>query len=212
MKYFDRLLDTSWISVSDARVKWVFIGIICVLWASTIASAYVDGEILWGKVVHSTGGVAWKLLMFTIFISLLQKLFPKIKVFRSLLPFRKYTGIFAFLIGLFHGYANFIRLDIQSSFSLIFKFFDGNLGMIFGLLGVFAMLLPFLTSTVWAVRVMGPKVWKNVQRLTHFAFLFTVLHLVFLKYKFHYEIDFGAFVPLGIYLVGYGYLFWKRYT
>lgn len=58
MKYFDRFLDISWISVSDARVKWGFIAVICVLWAGTFFSAYADGEIMWGKLVHSTGGLA----------------------------------------------------------------------------------------------------------------------------------------------------------
>lgn len=148
--------------------------------------------------------------MFTIFISLFHKLFPKVKLFRVLLPFRKYAGILAFLIAVFHGGAQFVRVGMGSDFSALSAFMEGNISMVFGTLGVFAMLLPFLTSTVWAVRVMGPKTWKNVQRLTHFAFLFTVLHLVFLKYKFYNILDFGAFVPLVVYVVGYGYLFWKR--
>lgn len=198
------------VSVQNNWVKWSFVVCITILWVGSVFSGYSDDGWHWKTVVNATGGLAWKLLMFTIFVSLFCKIFPRVMWLKKILPFRKYTGIFAFLIAVFHGFAQFIRIGVESDPVGMFHFVSQDISMIFGTIGILAMLLPFLTSTLWAVRVMGPKVWKNIQRLTHFAFLFTVLHLLFLEYKNHQVLDWGALVPLVIYVCGYGYIFWKR--
>lgn len=198
---------------SFQTLKYVFFGLVSIAWISAFFSGYniSTGDFFWGKTVDKTGELAWKLLIFTVFISLFQKLFPKIKIFSQLLPLRKFTGIFAFLIAFSHIAAAFMKWDfLNYPLAENLPFITEDISMIFGSIAFLAMLPAFVTSTLWALKTMGARFWKNVQRLTHGAFVFTALHIIFLKFHFKGQLDAEPIVPLLIYLIGYGFLFWKK--
>jgi len=205
---------------SPSVLKWIFISVISILWLSIFWNAYgfrgIEG-FNWGIIVHETGELGWELLIFTIFISLFQKTskihFPKITIFSRLLPLRKYSGIFAFLIIATHALAEFAKQGI--GFFDLTEIFDASFtthhAAIFGTISFLIMLPLFVTSTDWAVKKMGTKAWKNLQRFTHVAFVFAALHIILLDYFGRKEsIEFGPIILLTIYFVGYGYLFWRR--
>lgn len=199
---------------SFKTLKYITYGFISIGWIGAFFSGYNSstGNFFWGEAVSNTGELAWKLLIFTIFISLFQKLFPKIKIFAQLLPLRKFTGIFAFSIAFSHLLAALMNWDfLDYPFLETLPLITDDIGMIFGMVSFLAMLPAFITSTHWAIQKMGGKLWKNIQRLSHIAFVFAVLHIVFLRYHYTQELELEAIFPLAIYLIGYGYIFWKKY-
>ena len=201
--------------LSPAVFKWIFMGLISALWIKAFTEAYGNGYFIWKIVVLETGELAWKLLIFTIFISLFQKLakihFPKFKLFSKFLYLRKFAGIFAFLIVITHALAELIKRGIQTDFaSIIETIFSTNHAMIFGTISFLIMLPIFLTSTNWAIRKMGAKSWKNLQRFTHSAFIFAGLHVVLINYFNHGTIEMKPLIPLTLYFIGYIYLFVRK--
>lgn len=165
--------------------------------------------------MESTGGIAFKLILFTIFISLAQKItalhFPQFSLFSKLLPLRKYTGIFAFLVTLTHGLSYFAQKKVLANPEAMMSLaFSTKYAAVFGTIAFLIMLPLFLTSTNFAVKKMGYKSWKNLQRFTHAVFIFAVLHVALLKYFWNGKIDFGPIVLFSIYVIGYGYLWHKK--
>lgn len=191
-------------------MKWGLWGALSFAWFYALVNNYEGDSFDWSGATHGTGELAWKCLLFTVFISLLQKLFPRVAVFARLLPLRKYTGIFAFLIAFSHVISSFFQYGVAKDLSGMLDLVLGDWSMLFGAIAFLAMLPAFITSTNWAVKKMGYKFWKNIQRLTHLAFVFTVLHLAFLDFYRSGSVDVASFVPLGLYGVGYGYLFIRK--
>ncbi len=155
------------------------------------------------------GKLSWILLIYTIFISLAFKL-TKFKIFGIFLPLRKYTGIWAFIFAFVHVFCASVARGLFESFDVFSTFISNDFSMIFGVIAFFAMFPAFVTSTVWAMKKLGAKFWKNIQRLTHVAFVFTALHVALIQYFTGNEIENGPLVLLGLYLLGYGYLFFKK--
>ena len=200
---------------SPIILKWIFIILISALWIKIFVESYTNGYFIWKIVVLETGELSWKLLIFTIFISLFQKIskihFPKFKLFLRLLPLRKYSGIFAFLIILTHALAELIKRGIQTDFiAIINTVFSTSHAMIFGSISFLIMLPLFLTSTNWAIKKMGAKSWKNLQRFTHAAFIFAALHIILINYFYNGSIKIEPLISLSLYFIGYIYLFIKK--
>lgn len=203
----------AWLQKPNNRVNAMIV-VLSLLWIITILPAFGSDARSASHVLKDTGGLAWSLLMFTIFIGLLSKIFVGNKIIMTLLPLRKYTGIFAFCIALSHFFFFLLGkppFSFETSTWLNnVSYIPGNYFLTFGSIALLGMLLPFLTSTLWAVKTMGPTAWKNVQRLTHIAFIFTALHIAFVHFAKTGMIDWGAFVPVVVYAIGYAYVFWKR--
>ncbi len=198
-------------------LKWTFIGIISLIWFQIFWTASNNGNFHWGIIVHETGELGWKLLIFTIMISLIQKIlnlhFPKFNFFRRLLPLRKFSGIFAFLIIGSHAFAELAKQGIKffNLSDILAATFTTRHATIFGTISFLIMLPLFLTSTNWAIEKMGAKSWKRLQKLTHLAFIFAALHVALLEYFGHGEIEGGPIVLLAIYFSGYSYLFTRKH-
>jgi DMSO/TMAO reductase YedYZ heme-binding membrane subunit len=193
----------------------IFIIIICTLWFKIYFDAFIEGEFLFHLTVKETGELAFKLLIFMIFISLAQKItfihFPKLTIFSKMLILRKWSGILAFIIAGAHGIAEISRRGFEFE-TIINTSFTTHNAAIFGTISFLIMLPLFLTSTNWAIKKMGYKTWKNLQRFAHLSFLFAIIHVALIDYFNHGEIEFEAFILLIIYLSGYLYLlFYKKY-
>ncbi len=196
-------------------LKKITLGIIFLLWLKIFLLGYDFSaqEFLIGKIVTETGELSWILLIFTIFISLLQKLFPKIRIFGQLLPLRKYTGILAFLVIISHLIFVLLKWGILETplSEIVSMYIADDWAMIFGVVAFWAMFPAFVTSTLWAMKAMGAKFWKNIQRLTHVSFVFAALHIAFLRYHFTGEVEKGPLVLLALYVLGYSVVFWRKY-
>ncbi len=77
--------------------------------------------------------------------------------------------------------------------------------LIFGFLALILTIPLTLTSSTWAMKKMG-KYWKMLHRTVYLILIFTVLHVVLLKWYLHFE--FGPVILMGIYFVG-KFLEWK---
>lgn len=193
------------------KSKYILIAVISISWLMIFLESYQDSRFYWSSAVHETGEMAWFLLMFTVFVSLFYKLSIEIKILNKfssglakILPLRKYTGIFAFLIAFSHVVATAFKIEANFFSEDFYTFISEDISMTFGMIAFLAMLPAFITSTEFAIKKLGGKFWKNIQRLTHIAFIFTALHIAFLK-----SIEIGPFIILSIYFLGYGYL-WSR--
>ena len=190
--------------------KWILIILISLCWISIYFDAFAGDDFSFEHAVGETGELAWYLLIFTIFISLVHKLLPRVAIFCNLLPLRKYTGIFAFLIAGSHAVTELIKRGITTDIPAIFStVFSTQYAMVFGSIGFLAMLPAFLTSSNWIVARMKYKTWKRIQRVAHIAFIFAALHIGLLRYFYNGTIEWGPFILLGLYVLGYGFLWGK---
>lgn len=196
--------------LSVTYTKWLFWIVVSFVWGTIFFQSYSEDLFDWQAAVHGTGELAWKLLLFTIFISLLQKLFPRVGVFAKLLPLRKYTGIFSFLIAMSHVFASLIQYGVIHSFAQTLGFVIDDISMAFGMIAFLVMLPVFLTSTNYMQKKKGYRFWKNVQRLTHLGFIFTAVHIIFIKFMQTGDLDLVPLIPLSVYMIGYGYLFIRK--
>jgi len=197
---------------SPVVLSRVFVVAISIFWISLFWVNYQDGIFKFWGAIKDTGSLAWGLLVFTIFVSLLQKItrqiFPKIWLFSSLLPLRKSAGIFAFLIILSHGALEIVRKGFGTNIGEILKTaLSTEHSIIFGSISFLIMFPVFLTSTSWAIKKMGYKSWKFLQRFTHLAFVFAALHIALLNYFGKGLVDSSAIAILLLYFGGYVYLF-----
>lgn len=193
-------------------IKWVFYLVIAVWWSGILYFSYSDGVFDWKFAVIYTGILAWYLLIYTIFISLLHKLLPRVLFFGILLPLRKETGVFAFLIAGSHAVFEFLKQGVlwNAKGMLEATLSSANLAYL-GTIAFLIMLPLFLTSTNWAVKKMGARAWKNLHRMAHVAFLVAGIHVMLNKY-FQPDgyIQWKTVGAFSFYFLGYGYLWAKR--
>ena len=124
------------------------------------------------------GELAWNILVFIIAIRPLADLFPKIKLFRALVPLRKETGILCAALVLAHGSGYYLSNNwpiIRSFFDFQFWTFNNNAGYAH-VGGVLAFIL-LITSNKWA-QIILKKNWKRIQYLAYAFFLSGGLHIV----------------------------------
>ena len=197
---------------NEHYLKWVVYLVVSVWWIGILFESYSRGRMRWGEMVEETGVLAWYLLLFTIFISLLHKLFPKLWIFNNIVPLRKQTGILAWVIALTHGGSEMMKRGIITDPSAMADTaFSMEDGMVFGAISFLIMLPLFLTSTNYAVEKMGYKWWKRLHRLTHAAFLFGAAHILVLKFQQEGEIYLKTAAGLVFYFGGYAIVFWRRF-
>ncbi len=211
MKYFQKLQSYIVYSI----LKKVFIVLVSIAWIGAFLGAYQDGNFYWGRAVHETGEIGWVLLLFVIFISLVQKIvrlhFPKFPWIARFLPLRKEAGIFAFLIIGSHALAEFLNRGILGDRSaMIDAAFTTHHAAMFGSVSFLIMLPLFLTSTNWAIKKMGLKAWKRLQSMAHIAFVFAALHVALIDFFRYGNIEIGAVLSLFVYFCGYAYLWYKK--
>lgn len=208
-KFFKYPLVIKYI-LTPKNSRWIAISFVSIYWLLIILQNSSSTGFNYQHALKDTGGLAWLLLLFTIFVSLVSKIFSKNIILKKILPLRKHTGILAFLVALSHGLFYFIPLE-EWNIIILGELIYSDKALTFGSIAFFTMLFPFATSTIWAVRFLGPKFWKNIQRLAHVSFIATVFHLMFLGIWNHNSLDFQPLVILLGYGMGYGYVFYRKY-
>ncbi|MDD5056047.1 MAG: ferric reductase-like transmembrane domain-containing protein [Candidatus Peribacteraceae bacterium] len=193
-------------------LKWVFWILVSLRWISIVVESAGEDGFAWRTAVLETGELAWILLIFTIFISLLHKLFPRFWLFCNLLPLRKHTGIFAFLIAVSHGVFQFLRMGIARDVpAMIRTAFSTEDAMVLGSVSVLIMLPLFIMSADRIVARMGYRAWKRFQRVAHVAFIAAALHIALIGYFAGRGVEWGPIALLGVYGLGYAYLWIRRW-
>lgn len=194
------------------HLKWVFWLVVTIWWIGIVIRARINGTMYWGEMVKETGELTWYLLLFTIFISLLHKLFPRVWQIGNIVDLRKYTGICCWLIALTHAGSEMLGRGILGNVdAMVRTAFSMEYGMAFGASAFLIMLPLFLTSTNYAVSVMGYVWWKRLHRLTHVAFVLAGVHILLAKYASTGELYLRTVGALTLYVVGYAIVFFKRY-
>lgn len=204
---------THWRAYYNERyLKWVVWLVVSMWWIAILVEHYSRGTILWGEMVNETGQLTWYLLLFTIFISLLHKLFPSIWQINNIVPLRKYTGICCWIIGLTHAGSTMLNRGISSNpRAIIETSLSLESGMVFGAASFLIMLPLFITSTNYAVQKMGYVWWKRLHKLTHVAFVLAAAHILVLKYQDTGEIFAKTAGAMMLYIVGYTIVFWRSF-
>lgn len=78
---YRNIINTFRIPLPYKYMKWGSIAIITIAFVITFLSGIQNGQIIWGIVRNESGGLAWGLLVFTIYVSLACKLFQKLSLF-----------------------------------------------------------------------------------------------------------------------------------
>lgn len=191
--------------------KWALWLGVTVAWLGILLESYGKGRMNWTVMVQETGQITWYLLMFTIFVSLLHKLFPKIWQINNIVPLRKYTGILAWVIGLTHAGSEMLKRGVLGNWNAMAEtaLLMEN-GMVFGTASFLIMLPLLLTSTDFAVKTMGYTWWKRLHRLTHLAFVLSAVHIILVsQYTYGYP-NLKTSAALTFYVVGYAIVFWRK--
>jgi len=197
---------------NEQYLKWIVWLWVSMWWLSIFFESYSHGSMQWGEMVKETGELTWYLLIFTIMISLLHKLFPRVWQINNIVPLRKYTGICCWLIALTHAGSEMLKRGIASDpVAIANTALSMENGMIFGAASFLIMLPLFVTSTNYAVQKMGYLWWKRLHTLTHIAFVLAAAHILVLKFQSDGEIYLKTAGIMSLYVVGYGVVFWRSF-
>lgn len=122
----------------------------------------------------------WDLNAWTIFILMcirpLSDIFKHLKSLRMMVPLRKELGILTASIVVSFAIAGYISLGIEKSLATIttwehWGIYSDMIDVIFwGRIGFVTGVILLLTSNDFSIRILGYKVWKNIQRLSYVYF------------------------------------------
>jgi sulfoxide reductase heme-binding subunit YedZ len=127
------------------------------------------------KITHTTGDWTIYLLLITLSVTPLRKLFN----FPSLIRFRRMLGLFAFFYGCLH-LATYVWLDQSFDWPALWKDVYKRPFVTAGFAAWLLMVPLALTSTAWSIRKLGGKRWQRLHRLIYFSALGGVIHYYWL--------------------------------
>ena len=135
---------------------------------SALAAGHIDA----GRLYHVSGEWAARLLILTLAITPLMTTFPGGRFPRWLAARRRWIGVASFLYVCFHAVIYLTQLPGIGAFIRDL----GSIEIVFGWLG-FAVLLPLaVTSHNAAVRALGARRWKMLQRGAYLAAVLAAVH------------------------------------
>ena len=127
------------------------------------------------KITHTTGDWTIYLLLITLTVTPLRKLF---KV-PSLIRFRRMLGLFAFFYGCLH-LMTYVGLDQSFDWPALWKDVYKRPFVTAGFAAWLLMVPLALTSNAWSIRKLGGKRWQRLHRLIYFSALGGVIHYYWL--------------------------------
>ena len=129
------------------------------------------------------GEICFNLLIAILAIRPLGDIFPGLRIFRGLLPFRKEAGILCGSLGVAHGIGYFLVNNL--SFSDIFSsyLYDPSRHFLWGIIAVVIAFLLAITSNLFSMRLLRRN-WKRLHRLVYVFFFVTVAHIVLIRMSY----------------------------
>ncbi len=141
------------------------------------AQTIITGESGFSAINVSTAASTLFLLGIVLLLGPLSRLFS---IFDRLLLYRKELGIMAFFVGLTHVYLVMFPLARHGPWGL---YQSRPFSAYPGLEALILLFILFLLSWKWAMRILGTKLWWQVQYWgVRATFILIVLHMVVLKY------------------------------
>jgi len=129
------------------------------------------------------------LLCVSLIIGPLVVIWPK--EFAQYVEPRRAVGISCFIFALIHGI-----LVLGPRWGWDFGFLLAGPGSMSTIPATLILLALALTSSDYAVKVMGPALWKNVQRFNYLAFIFSTVHFVLLANGLFVQVNGRTFVNI----------------
>jgi sulfoxide reductase heme-binding subunit YedZ len=154
-------------ALASRYLVWLILAAPGIYWLQ----AYWREVLFYGEVVHATGLFATQLLVATLALTPLGRLFPRASWLGWLRQRRRYLGVAAFAYALFHA---LVYLARQPSLERIFDDFRAA-AMWTGWLALTLMLLLAATSNDAAVRRLKRR-WKTLHRAVHLIALLSFAH------------------------------------
>jgi methionine sulfoxide reductase heme-binding subunit len=113
------------------------------------------------------------------------------------MPLRKEIGILMGTLALVHGISYII--PYPTYFFTTNFWTERSYALSFGFIALLLTLPLLFTSNIWSIKLLGKK-WKILHRLVYIVIIFTVIHVVALKFSRHFEV--GGVILLWIYFLG----------
>lgn len=135
--------------------------------------------------VKESGEKALLILWIILWIPIVSRVIG-LKFATHLLPLRKELGILMGVLALVHS-SRFLISNPDYIWTADFWYFDWQINYL--AFWFFAILLTFpllLTSNLYSMKRMG-KWWKRLHRCAYFIAIFTIIHVVLLKWSIHLE-------------------------
>ncbi len=154
--------------------------------------------------VKDSGWYAITVLWIILWMPILSRLFG-VEIFQTLLPLRKELGILMGVLAIVHGgrfFMNYPDIITDKSFWLSAGFLSY---LAFGFFALILTLPLLFTSNDFLMKKMG-KYWKYLHRLVYGILIFTILHVVLIKYSYHLEI--APIILMIVYFI-FKWLEWK---
>lgn len=129
------------------------------------------------------------LLCVSLIIGPLVAIWPK--EFAQYVEPRRAVGIACFVFAVIHG-----LLVLGPRWGWDFGFLLAGPGSMSTIPATLILLALALTSSDYAIKVMGPALWKNVQRFNYFAFIFSSVHFVLLANGLFVQVNGRTFVNI----------------
>jgi sulfoxide reductase heme-binding subunit YedZ len=127
------------------------------------------------KITHTTGDWTIYLLLITLGVTPLRRLFNV----PSLIRFRRMLGLYAFFYGCLH-LMTYVWLDQSFDWPALWKDVYKRPFVTAGFAAWLLMVPLALTSTAWSIRKLGGKRWQRLHRLIYFSALGGVIHYYWL--------------------------------
>ena len=177
-------------------VLWLLLSLPGIYWIA----AYRLERIFYGEFIHLTGDLAVQILIVTLAVTPLRRLFPAAAWVRWLRARRRYLGVAAFGYALLHT-----AVYIQRRPDLAFILEDAAaVGMWTGWLALLLMLTLALTSNDASVRWLG-KNWQRLHKLVHIIAMLSFAHWIFTAFD-----PTTAYIYLGVFVFIEAIRLWKR--
>ena len=138
-----------------------------------ISWQYLSGALYYGEFIHVTGEVSVRLVIITLTVTPLRRLFPRKLWTAWLLRQQRYLGLAAFAYAVPHMITYLFKL---SNASRVLKE-AGEIGMLTGWLAMLIFFALTITSNDASVRALGKR-WKSLHRFVYAAAILTLLHWI----------------------------------
>lgn len=130
---------------------------------------YTENE--FDQLMHVSGEFGIRFLIISLMITPLSMIFTRTKFARWLLRNRRYFGVAAFSYMVYHTIIYILYKNAPEIISEIIV-----LRYSVGWIALFLVIPPAITSMNSAIKRLGSKKWKNIQRLAYGVGIFSALH------------------------------------
>jgi len=190
---------------TNKQIIYIFHIILIIIFFAILLKSYKHWNLDYWKAMKKYWEIAWYLLIYTIFSSLAFKLFKEFKIIQQAFILRKWAWIAVFYFAFLHLFFYFLNSNFSINYFLSdIKF--SPITYISGLIAFILLLILFITSAKFLIKLLWAKKWKILHKATHLVFILVIIHIIAIKYP---KIEWWIILLFIVYLLWYAYLFYK---